>query len=340
MESSATRRRKQQKEKVIKGPQLTQEEKIELRSFITSLVVHTFILLCLALIYTTPVINKPIIVSLSFASDKDSLEPNLEINIPDISDFPTESSETEEQELARSSSVIAETMTNTSISIEQIDVAYEENSYDQKLLSETIPLENLVAIIDSPIVKNSSIENQTRAQQSEINILESLIKTTTAGLLSQNQNSDVFGIQPGSSSGTGSGISQRLAAAGAKTGDIQISIAWDTVDDIDLHVVVNMNGKIDTINWVNRFGSSGGMLDVDMNANNPPLINKPVENVFWPHKSYPKGTFMIGVHFFRSWTGNRQIPVLVRVKRENDIETFNVTAILGQNVQEVTRFNY
>ena len=38
--------------------------------------------------------------------------------------------------------------------------------------------------------------------------------------------------------GFGGEMGRRLSAAGAKTGDVQISIAWDGVDDIDVHVMV------------------------------------------------------------------------------------------------------
>lgn len=339
MDASTTRNRKQQKEKVTKNRQFTKEEKIELHSFITSLVFHTFLLLFLSLICEIPVTDKLVVVSLSFSSSEDLIEPNLEANIVDISSFSAESAP-ENHDPIEASSAIVEAINNTSIDLEAISFEDQENTDHRKSLSESIPIESLTAVVNSSLAEGGDKQKDTPTQEPQTNVLESLIKTTSAGLLAQNKTANMFRERSGSINRSGSGISQRLTEAGAQTGDIQISIAWDTIDDIDLHVIVNTNGHLDIINWTRRIGTSGGMLDVDMNANNPPLVNQPVENIFWPHKSYPRGSFMVGVHFFRSWTGNRKVPVLVRVKNGDSVETFNIIAIIGQNVQEVTRFNY
>jgi hypothetical protein len=303
------------------------------------LVFHTFFLLFLSLIYEIPVTDKPILVSLSFSSSEDLVEPNLEATIVDISSFSAESVP-ENHDPIESSSIIVEAINNTAVDLETISLDNPENIDNRKLLSESIPIESLTAIVNSSLTASIDKETDAPAQETQTNVLEDLIKTTSAGLLAQNKTANMFRGRSGPINRAGTGISQRLTEAGAQTGDIQISIAWDTIDDIDLHVIVNTNGHLDIINWTRRIGTGGGMLDVDMNANNTALVNQPVENIFWPHKSYPRGSFMVGIHFFRSWTGNRQVPVLVRVKNGDHIETFNVVAIIGNSVQEVTRFSY
>lgn len=135
---------------------------------------------------------------------------------------------------------------------------------------------------------------------------------------------------------------ERLNAAGAKTGDVQISLAWNTIDDIDLHVTYTPgNGLVDNINWANRVGRlSGGMLDVDMNAHSGLVSVAPVENVFWPPASSPQGHFTVYVHFFRSWSGKAQVPVLVQIKNGDEITQHSITAILYSNPQPVRQFAF
>ena len=138
-------------------------------------------------------------------------------------------------------------------------------------------------------------------------------------------------------SGVGAAIEHRLMASGAKTGDVQISLAWDTMDDIDLHVQYRSGGYGDTIWWRRRFGSTGGVLDVDMNASGP-LRAMAVENIFWPTGGTPHGEFVVGVHFFRSWTGRTSVPVTVRIKSAGGVEYRQVVVHLGAAVTEVAMF--
>lgn len=82
-------------------------------------------------------------------------------------------------------------------------------------------------------------------------------------------------------------IEERLDDAGAEAdGKMTISLAWNTTDDLDLHVY-EPSGQ--HIYHASRNSSSGGRLDVDANGPNSALGRTPVENVFWdapPHGKY------------------------------------------------------
>ena len=139
------------------------------------------------------------------------------------------------------------------------------------------------------------------------------------------------GAAPGQNGPTGTGIESRLKLAGAKTGDIQISLAWNTSDDVDLHVEFTPNGKgalMSEINWRSRTGRYGGLLDIDMNAGGGQFSRTPVENIFWPRGSSPNGSFRIGAQLFASRT-KRPVNIIIRIKIGSDIKTINNVVVLG-----------
>jgi uncharacterized protein YfaP (DUF2135 family) len=89
---------------------------------------------------------------------------------------------------------------------------------------------------------------------------------------------------------------ERLERAGAKTGDIQISLIWDNFNDLDLHV---FTPRGQTIFFGRRKSNCRGELDVDMNAG-APTTREPVENVYWGKGKAPYGKFKVAVHHYRN----------------------------------------
>jgi hypothetical protein len=80
------------------------------------------------------------------------------------------------------------------------------------------------------------------------------------------------------------------------TGDVQITLIWNTINDLDLHVT-DPDGEF--IYFGYPASSSGGVLDVDANGGCTDNITpSPVENVFWPTGSAPTGTYVIEVHYY------------------------------------------
>jgi hypothetical protein len=101
----------------------------------------------------------------------------------------------------------------------------------------------------------------------------------------------------------------RLRQAGARSGDVQISLMWNNVNDLDLHCV-DPSGE--EIYYGHRRSASGGVLDVDMNAS-PPLTVRPVENIYWPQTAAPNGTYRILVNHYRNHRGRDPTQFTVRV---------------------------
>jgi hypothetical protein len=90
---------------------------------------------------------------------------------------------------------------------------------------------------------------------------------------------------------------QRLRERGAKTGDVQISLIWNTLDDLDLHCLPPKPDQ--EIYFDRRIVRSGGMLDVDTNAGCERNVRADaVENIFWPVGKAPLGTYRVYVNYY------------------------------------------
>ncbi len=147
------------------------------------------------------------------------------------------------------------------------------------------------------------------------------------------------GTGAGGGTPIGGEIGRRLEAAGAGTGDVQISIAWNNVNDIDLHVLVE---PVDPrfgrsiINFTNRVGIAGGCLDIDQNVR--PTTVTPVENVFWGKGMAPYGRYTVGVHHYCDWGGGNPTEVEVVVLVDGAEERFRVAVRPGDPIRAVTSF--
>ena len=89
-------------------------------------------------------------------------------------------------------------------------------------------------------------------------------------------------------------LMRRLLREKAKIGDVHVSIAWDNVNDLDLHVIEPSGEEI---SFSHRKSATGGELDVDMNAGAQRSL-EPVENIYWPNGHAPKGHYKILVVYY------------------------------------------
>ena len=95
---------------------------------------------------------------------------------------------------------------------------------------------------------------------------------------------------------------------GYQTGQIQITAAWQTGSDIDLHVV-DPSGE--EVSYRNTTISSGGTLDHD---SNPACQPRPptTENVYWQTPSPPRGNYQARVEAY-NMCGSVQTPVTLSI---------------------------
>jgi hypothetical protein len=107
---------------------------------------------------------------------------------------------------------------------------------------------------------------------------------------------------------------------GGSIGEVTITLAWQTTDDLDLHIV-EPSGEI--IYFENKISSSGGQLDIDKNADDN-LIQNPIENVFYALEP-PRGKYRVYVHYYGSNSGTAGIPYKVYINVGGEQKQLNGT---------------
>ena len=131
-------------------------------------------------------------------------------------------------------------------------------------------------------------------------------------------------------------IDERLEREGGASGEVQVSLAWDDYNDLDLHLFCPSGERI---YFNNKRSGCGGELDVDMNVQ--PVSNTPVENVVWRGNA-PLGTYKIGVHFYKHHRKRRTKRVCqyrLRVITHGQTKEYLGKIKYGQAMQMVTSFS-
>ncbi|MBC7173948.1 MAG: DUF2135 domain-containing protein [Polyangiaceae bacterium] len=82
---------------------------------------------------------------------------------------------------------------------------------------------------------------------------------------------------------------------GYSSGQVQITLAWNTGADIDLYVT---DPSHETINYSSPRSSSGGHLDIDARGNCTQGQSQTVENVYWDAAQPPPGLYKVEVHYW------------------------------------------
>ena len=118
-------------------------------------------------------------------------------------------------------------------------------------------------------------------------------------------------------------IQQKVVDAGGKNGEVQFSLVWKTIDDLDLHVVTPDGERI---YFEHRNSVCDGVLDVDRNAKANTATDAPVENVRWLKGDTPEGRYTIVIHLFKPrGSGGIQYNLMTKLGEELKIEKKTIT---------------
>lgn len=309
--------------------------------FWQSMILHELFFIVLALIVIKlPVRDKPIIISFS-----SSYQEELYVEDTPVLSLDFEHSNELQTDLV--SLDAPRILELTELDVPDLD-NYRPDYVEQN--PNNIKLEDLEAseLSQEVLMPEAEVETLANDSQQSSSANNSDTQTTAASTARERFTSFLNGgsqladgIPPqalAAANASGGDMLDRLNAYGAKTGDIQVSLMWQTADDIDLHVSCSNNIGTDTIWWRNRYGISGGILDIDMNAPGPTNSN-PIENIFWPYNTAPKGQYIVAVNFFRSWTGRTSVPVTVRIKTLKGEQYYNAVVNLNQPAVLVANFS-
>lgn len=127
-------------------------------------------------------------------------------------------------------------------------------------------------------------------------------------------------------------MNSRLDEAGAKGGQIRISLMWNNSDDLDLHCITPAGEEI---YYGRESDSKGGLLDVDANAGNVTIT--PVENIVW--STAPLGTYKISVKCF-SKRDTDSTPFTVFVSINNSIKKFTGSLSTSGETKNIYEFKF
>lgn len=102
-------------------------------------------------------------------------------------------------------------------------------------------------------------------------------------------------------------------------GDVKILLKWNNYNDLDLSCK-DPNG--DVVWWDNKKVSSGGQLEIDMNAKKETLSRTPQEHIFWPVGEAPDGTYHVYLRYYANHDSNiEETPYVVDFTYGDNVKT-------------------
>ena len=129
-------------------------------------------------------------------------------------------------------------------------------------------------------------------------------------------------------------MDEALTQQSAQSGEITISLLWDSEDDLDLHVFTPDGSEI----YYGNKEAGGGVLDVDANAFSSSLMPNPVENVYF--ESPEDGEYWVYVINYHDRTEGSATNYLVRLQVGDEVQTFNGVLTNEDESAEIVGFRY
>jgi len=125
-------------------------------------------------------------------------------------------------------------------------------------------------------------------------------------------------------------IDDLRANLGGATGEVVVTLVWETKDDLDLHLIEPSGEEI---YYKHKRSRQGGTLDLDKNAEQTVLVTNPIENIYYA--SMPgTGKYRIEVVYYKKNTSVTSIPYTVALNINGKTDLFQ--NILYREGQEHT----
>ncbi|MEM7785634.1 MAG: hypothetical protein AAF623_19965, partial [Planctomycetota bacterium] len=131
-------------------------------------------------------------------------------------------------------------------------------------------------------------------------------------------------------------IQEKVKKAGGKQGEVQFSLVWKNLSDIDLHVIVPHGERI---YYSNKMSRCRGLLDVDRNVQGTDLTREPVENIRWLRGQAKEGRYTVYLHLFQFRERHPRIACELMAKLGDDTEVVDTQVSIADQIV-VHRFIY
>lgn len=130
-------------------------------------------------------------------------------------------------------------------------------------------------------------------------------------------------------------IALRMNRESVNTGELHVSLIWNDIADLDIHVICPSS---EHIYFGHKESQCGGWLDVDMNANPNTISLEPIENIFWA--TSPSGHYKFYVNNYCNRTDpktvftdpQRKVPFRVRMRRGDTTDWFQGACGPNENI--------
>lgn len=225
------------------------------------------------------------------------------------------------------------------------------------VLAETMPDQEMEEMEFDPIqIQDSELDLDSKLEESEMDELEpledlrlerefsqppdfqddfesELIEHQATREIPSSTDADDMGLS--SDQRAAAGIQDQVVKAGGKNGEVQFSLVWKTITDLDLHVVTPSGERVC---YLNRRSRCQGDLDVDRNAKE--TTTTPVENIRWLKGQPESGRYTVIVHMYRMRGPRGSVKYDLMAKTGNDIELQKNKRIMLSNRLQVYRYIY
>ncbi len=131
-------------------------------------------------------------------------------------------------------------------------------------------------------------------------------------------------------------LSSRAAEITA-TGDLVVYLLWQSVVDLDLHVI---DPRGEEIYFENPRSMTGGILEYEANASCLTAINKPQESIFWKADTAPSGEYQVVVDYYGSCEDEGAQDFLIGVWINGELAQLVEGTIEPESQQIVFEFSY
>ena len=121
------------------------------------------------------------------------------------------------------------------------------------------------------------------------------------------------------------------------SGDVHILLKWNNYNDLDLHCVDPSGVEI---YFNNKSSPTGGILEIDMNADEFSRNSNPIENIYWPTGRAPEGTYSVYLVYYDMHDTVDETSYIIEVKYGNRTEEFRGTIRSTDPKRQIYTFTF